>query len=322
MLNNELPLFIPVIQFILIFILMASSALWLKYRGVLSETHAPVISRMITDFVLPSLIFYKMSNISLTRLQIDASLAIIGSELITGIIAYLIGRFVIKFNKGALGTFILASTFGSISMMGPTLIQVVFPNNDEALATGITISQLAVGLPINTIGVLIAIWFGSQSTKVDLGQIFKISILNPPVVAFFAGSLWSLFSLPHTGFILTIFFGALQFSGISLTLLVALLTGLTLKRMERKDFGLPLFVCATLLLILQPIIAQELDLITGHMESMTSVLLLLLGAMPASPLVIVYSVRYGCDVDLASKLVVSTCVLSILTLPILAYVYF
>jgi predicted permease len=322
MLNNELPLFIPVIQFILIFILMASSALWLKYRGVLSETHAPVISRMITDFVLPALIFYKMSNVSPTRLQIDASLAIIGSELITGIIAYLIGRFIIKFNKGALGTFILASTFGSISMMGPTLIQVVFPNNDEALATGITISQLAVGLPINTIGVLIAIWFGSQSTKVDLGQIFKISILNPPVVAFFAGLLWSLLSLPHTGFLLTVFFGALQFSGISLTLLVALLTGLTLKRMERKDFGLPLFVCATLLLILQPIIAQELDLITGHMESMTSVLLLLLGAMPASPLVIVYSVRYGCDVDLASKLVVSTCVLSILTLPILAYVYF
>jgi predicted permease len=81
--------------------------------------------------------------------------------------------------------------------------------------------------------------------------------------------------------------------------------------MERKDFGLPLLVCATLLLVLQPIIAKELDVFTGNMESMTSVLLLLLGAMPASPLVIVYSVRYGCDVDLASKLVVSTCVLSI-----------
>jgi hypothetical protein len=36
----------------------------------------------------------------------------------------------------------------------------------------------------------------------------------------------------------------------------------------------------------------------------------------------VYSVRYGCDVDLASKLVVSTIILSIFTLPILAYVYF
>ena len=67
MLNDELPLFIPVIQFILIFILMASSALWLKFRGVLSEAHAPVISRIITDFVLPALIFYKVSSIAPTR---------------------------------------------------------------------------------------------------------------------------------------------------------------------------------------------------------------------------------------------------------------
>ena len=55
---------------------------------------------------------------------------------------------------------------------------------------------------------------------------------------------------------------------------------------------------------------------------MNSVLVLLLGAMPASPLVIAYSVRYGCDVDLAAKLVISTCVLSIFTLPLIAYVYF
>ena len=89
--NTNLPLLAPIIQFVLIFVLMASSALWLKYRGVLTEAHTPVISRMITDFVLPALIFYKMSSITLTPTQIDAAIAIIGSELITGIAAYLIG---------------------------------------------------------------------------------------------------------------------------------------------------------------------------------------------------------------------------------------
>ncbi len=320
--NNDLPLFIPVIQFVLIFILIASSALWLKFRGVLTDGHAPVISRMITDVVLPALIFYKMSSVSLSRHQIDAAIAIIGSELITGIAAWLIGRFVFKLSRGALGTFILASTFGSTSLMGTALIQVVFPDNAEALATGITVGQVGVGMPNNTVGALIALWFGSQGTKVDLAQTFKTFILNPPVVAFIAGLMWSLLALPHTGFLLTIVFGALQFSGISLTFLVALLTGLTIKKMERKDFGLPLFTCALLLLIVQPVIAYEIDAVTGHMDSMTSVLLLLLGAMPASPLAIAFSVRYGCDVDLAAKLVVSTCVISMVTLPILAYVYF
>jgi predicted permease len=320
--KSELFLFIPVIQFVLIFILMASSAFWLRYRGVLTESHAPVISRLITDVVLPALIFFKMSEVSPTKHQIDAAIAMIGSEIIVGVTAWFIGRFIIKFNRYALGAFILASTFGSTSMMGTALIQIVFPNNAEALATGITVAQVGVGVPNNTIGVLIALWFGSQANKINFIQILKTFLLNPSVIAFIAGLTWSLLSLPHTGFLLTVIFGALQFSGISLTFLVALLTGLTIRGMKRKDFGLPLFTCAFLLLILQPIIAYELDAVTGNVESMTSILLLLLGAMPASPLAIAFSIRYGCDVDLAAKLVVSTCILSIITLPALAYFYY
>ena len=112
--NSEVSLFIPVIQFVLIFILIASSAFWLRYRGVLTESHAPVISRMITDVVLPALIFYKMSDVSPTRHQVDAAIAMMGSELIVGVTAWAIGRYLIGFNRFALGAFILASTFGSI----------------------------------------------------------------------------------------------------------------------------------------------------------------------------------------------------------------
>jgi predicted permease len=206
--------------------------------------------------------------------------------------------------------------------MGTSLIQIVFPNDAEALATGIAVGQVGVGMPNYAIGALIALWFGSQSSKVDLLQVFKTFFLNPPVVSFFAGLLWALFSLPHTGFLLTIVFGALQFSGISLTFLAALLTGLTMKKIGRKDLGWPFLSCAVLLLLVQPVIAFELDAVTGDMDSMATVLVLLLGAMPASPLVIAYSVRYGCDVELAAKLVICTCALSIFTLPFLAYLYF
>jgi predicted permease len=184
------------------------------------------------------------------------------------------------------------------------------------------VGQVGVGMPNYAIGALIALWFGSQSSNINLVQVFKTFFLNPPVVSFIAGLLWALLSLPHTGFLLTIVFGALQFSGISLTFLAALLTGLTMKKIGRKDLGLPFFTCAALLLLVQPVIAYELDAVTGSANSMASVLVLLLGAMPASPLVIAYSVRYGCDVDLAAKLVISTCALSMFTLPLLAYLYF
>lgn len=287
----------------------------------MSSEHAPVISRMITDVVLPALIFYKMSDVSLTRHQIDAAMAMFGSEFIVGFSAWAIGRYLIGLNKYALGAFILASTFGSTSMMGTALIQIVFPDNAEALAAGIMVAQAGVGVPNNTIGVLIALWFGNHNEKIDFAKISRTFMLNPAVIAFIGGLAWSYFSLPHTGLMLTVIFGALKFSGISLTFLVALLTGLTIKRMTRKDFGLPLITCSALLLIAEPIIAREIDAATGMEESLTSTLLLLLGAMPASPLAIAFSVRYGCDVDLAAKLVVSTCVISIVTLPVLAYIF-
>lgn len=319
--NNDLPLFIPVIQFVFIFILMASSAFWLRYKGVMSGEHTPVISRMITDIVLPALIFYKMSDVTLTRHQVDAAMAMIGAEIIVGILAWAIGRYLINLDRFALGAFILASTFGSTSMMGTALIQIVFPDNAEALSAGIMVAQTGVGIPNNTIGVLIALWFGKHSEEINLIKILRMFMLNPAVIAFLGGLAWSYLSLPHDGLVLTVIFGALKFSGISLTFLVALLTGLTIKRMGRNDFGWPLIVCSALLLVAEPIIAREIDAVTGTEESLTSTLLLLLGAMPASPLAIAFSVRYGCDVDLAAKLVVSTCIISTLTLPLLAYFY-
>ena len=321
MTQNNLPLFIPVIQFVCIFILMAFSAVWLRYQGVMSADHAPIISRAITDVVLPALIFYKMSDVSLNVHQLDAAIAMILAESVIGITAWAVGRYLLALNKYALGAFILASTFGSTSMMGTALIQIVFPYDAEALAAGIIVAQAGVGVPNNTIGVLIAMYFGNHNKEINFLKILRTFLVNPAVIAFFAGLLWAYFSLPQTGWILTVIFGALKFAGISLTFLVALLTGLTIKPMNTKDFGLPLILCAALLLVVEPILASWFDTFTGNVESLTSTLLLLLGAMPASPLAIAFSVRYGCDVDLAAKLVASTCVLSIVTLPLVTYLY-
>lgn len=287
----------------------------------MSAAQAPVISRVITDVVLPALIFYKMSDASLNASQVDAAMAMIAGETIIGIAAWAIGRYLLGLNRFALGAFILASTFGSTSMMGTALIQIVFPDDAEALAAGIMVAQAGVGVPNNTIGVLIALYFGSHDQKVDLAKVLKTFLTNPSVIAFVAGLLWSYFSLPQSGLVFTVIFGAFKFAGISLTFLVALLTGLTITPIVKKDFGWPLIVCSALLLIAEPLLVSWLDKVTGHEESMTSTLLLLLGAMPASPLAIAFSVRYGCDVDLAAKLVASTCVLSIITLPLIAHLY-
>ena len=46
-----------VASFVAIFLLMVGLTLWLRVRGVMSQAHAPVISGLITECVLPAMIF-------------------------------------------------------------------------------------------------------------------------------------------------------------------------------------------------------------------------------------------------------------------------
>ena len=313
-------LFIAVMQFVGIFILMASFALLLRHEGVISSDHAPIISRMITDLVLPSLIFYKISDASLDPRHIESALAMFSSELIVGLIAWIVGRFVIRLEQKSLGAFILASTFGSTNLMGTALVQILYPGNSEAMASGIMVSLGGVGIPVSSVGVMVALYFGNGGGKIDFKGVLQSFVVNPIILAFVLGLTWSYFSLPVSGIFLSVIFGALKFTGISLTFLVALLTGLTVKPITRNDLGLPLICCAILVLIVEPILAYTIDGYIGAQGS-SSPLLLLLGAMPASPIAIALSLRYGCNVDIASKLVVGTCIICVVTLPSIAYIY-
>ena len=313
-------LFLTVIQFVGIFILMASFALWLRHEEIISSNHAPIISRMITDLVLPALIFYKLSDASFNPRHVEAALAMLGSEVVVGLAAWLIGRFFIGLQRGSLGAFILASTFGSTNLMGTALVQIIYPGNSEALASGIIVSLGGVGIPVSSVGVMVALYFGGDVQKINFKQLIRSFLLNPIILAFISGLAWSYFSLPVSGLLPSIIFGALKFTGMSLTFLVALLTGLTVKPITRKDLGWPLICCALLVLIAEPILAYEFDRHIGA-EGPSSPLLLLLGAMPASPIAIALSLRYGCNVELASKLVVATCIICVATLPLIAYIY-
>lgn len=318
--SQNISLFMPVMQFMGIFIFMAASALWLRYEGVISSEHAPIISRMITDLVLPALVFYKISSANLDPRQMESMFAMIGAELAIGAASWMIGKFFLRLDRPALGAFILASTFGSTNLMGTALVQIVFPGDSEALASGILLSLGGVGIPVSSVGVIIALYFGSADGKIDLLKVLKSFLLSPIIVAFLLGLFWTYFALPVNGAFLTILFGAMKFTGISLTFLVALLTGLTVKPITKRDLGWPMICCALLVLIIEPILAYEIDLRIGD-QSPSSALLLLLGAMPSSPIAIALSLRYGCDVELSSKLVVGTCVICAITLPSLAYFY-
>ena len=318
--NPSSSLFLAAMQFVGIFVLMSSSALWLRYKGIISFDHSTVISRLVTDLVLPALVFYKMSNTHIHLEAISSIIALLSAEIVVGLIAWFIGRYFINFDGPSLGAFILASTFGSTNLMGSALVQIVFPGDSETLAAGMFLSFSGVGIPLSSIGVIIAIYFGDGKEEAKPFELFKTFLSNPVVLAFFFGIAWSFFSWPVSGPFLDVIFGALKFTGISLTFFVALLTGLTVRPLTKHDFGMPLIFCSVLVLMLEPILAYYFKLHDGN-KDISSTLLLLLGSMPSSPLAIAFSLRYGCNVALASKLVVGTSIICGITLPLIAYCF-
>ena len=68
-------------------------------------------------------------------------------------------------DRGKIGAFMIASSFGSSALLGYPFIQMVFPNNPEAMTDAILISEIGVGLPLFILCPLVAMWFGKERQK-------------------------------------------------------------------------------------------------------------------------------------------------------------
>ena len=318
MIRQEAALFVPVFQFVCIFVLMALSVVWLRYRGVVSTSQAPVVSRIVTDIVVPALIFSKVSQVELSLAQLSSAAELLLAQAVAGTASWWLGTHWLKLDRPSLGAFILACTFGSTGFMGTALVQVVFPDNAQTMADALIISQAGVGVPLCTIGLVIAMYYGTAKDRIDLGIVARTLGTNPIMLAFIGAIAWNLLDLPHAGPVLTVLYGTLDFSGNSVTFLTAALVGLTLTPIKRSDFGRALLICAGLLLVAEPLIAYHAHLAIDESREL-SFLLLLLASMPSASLSIAFSLMYGCNVELASKLVAGTTLCSIVTLPLFAW---
>ncbi|KQV63766.1 AEC family transporter [Rhizobium sp. Root1220] len=298
-------------SFVVIFLLMIGITLWLRYRGVLARAQGASISAVITEGVLPAMIFCYVAR---AREQLDflEMAAVIGAaECVALAVSALIGS-ALRLDRAALGGFTLTSSFGSTSLIGNALLDIVFHGSRAVLGMGMVIGQFGVGVPNNTLG----LWIGMRSGGQRPGGVLNF-LLTPVVIALLLGIAWSLSGITTTSSAAAPLFGALTLTGASLPFLAAMVTGLSLTNVDWRRLlpliaisqliqliGKPLFVLLLLWLLAPPRLDHEVTL--------------LLAALPASPLAVAFATRFGGDAELASALVLSSTILSVLTLPLVA----
>jgi len=212
----------------------------------------------------------------------------------------------------------LTSSFGSSALLGYPFIAFSFPNNPEAIADAVLLSELGVGLPMFLLGPAIAIYFGNQSEGFNIKKTLFSYLRSPIFVAIVLGIAVSFMPFDRQNNFVAPFFEAFKMINGALSILACLILSLQLKFIPLKGI-IPLFIISAIIQMwFQPFIAHTQATLYGLTVLQTQVLVLV-SSMPSAVLGPVFASRHDCAPETASALVMAHIVLSIVMIPAVFY---
>jgi hypothetical protein len=288
-------------------------ASFLRSKGFLKEEDGKLFSRLVTSITLPALIFHTLSHTQLEWKWGILAVIMLCSEIFCLFLAWIAGK-IMKLDNPQLGAVMLTAGFGSSSLLGYALINEVFPGNTLALGEATVISEMGVGPSLFTIGVMVAMYFGSKDE--ESGSRFKTALLffkSPIFFSVVGGVIWSTFGLPTDAPIISTIFRGINILASANSFCVALTVGLLLHFQGLRSVAAVAGVVGILKLVLKPVIIWLPSLGLG-LDPMQIQVLVLEAAMPSAMLSVVLASQYGCDERMASKLVFATSAASMITI--------
>lgn len=303
----------------LVLICLSGLAILLRSRSSILKEEQGVFARLVTEFALPSLIFCSISLKPFTLDHLLPAAAIFSSIALVMIAAWLIGR-ALKLSRPVLGSVILVAGVGSSSTLGYSIIKNVFHNNHEIMNQVVIMGEFGVILPLFTFGVMIAMYFGQpENSDGQLLPTFLKFFRSPIFIATILGVAFSHMGLDQESWLMRILYDLLKVIGASLDVLVAFAIGLMLRPIDFRKLLPIIAIVVGLKLVLEPVLAwtiAETIAETIALPTVSRELLIIEAAMPSGTIAAVLAARYGCDGAVASSLVVTTYLVSLVALPI------
>jgi predicted permease len=307
---------IRVIETVAAFAAVVFSCILLKKNGFVEEDHERLFARLLTQAALPAVVFSQLASHPIEPRQYLMALTIIVAALVSMAASWLLGK-ALRLDQPLVGALMLTSSFGSSALMGYPVIQYVFPDNPQALADAVFMSEVGVGLPLFILGPLIAMHFGEANENGPSRRSLVVSYFRSPIfAAVIAGILASrLPGLRHTPWLEPVWEGLHMIEG-ALAVLACMILALQLKLSSLRGAFWPLLLGSALIqMVLQPWIAQLQAGWYGLSAEQTQVTVLLT-TMPAAVLGPVFASRYRCASNTASALVMAHILLSVVIIPL------
>lgn len=310
---------IHIVETVVAFTLVVLLNVLLKKKGFLKETDTPTFTRLLTDVVLPVVIFFQFLRYPPAARHLLPVMAMFLAGCCTLGVAWTVGR-VLRFSPSKTGALMIVSSFGSSSLLGYPLIKYTFPHDPLAMTEAILISELAVGLPIFTLCPLVAMHFGEASGGANSPPHALLQYFRSPIfIAVVLGFVVSRFPVPlKSPFVVPVIEASSIING-TLAALACVILGLQIKFGSLKRLLPMVAISAALQMGLQPVLAYA-QAVVYHLGSLERQVLILIAAMPSAVLGPVFAVRYYCDGELASTVTFVNILLGAFAIPVVFWV--
>jgi hypothetical protein len=296
------------------FTLLVVAAYLLKHKGVLRQEDSQLFARLLTQAVLPATIVYQLWTHRLSTESLLPVLVIFLSGVVSLAISWLAGL-ILKFDRQSTGALMIVSSFGSSALIGYPIIQFAFANNPRALAEGIIISELGVGLPIFILCPAVAMYFGGTlEANRDVRRLVKDYFLSPIFLSVLLGLALSRVDIPAGTPVVDTIMETLKMIQGATVVISALILGLQLSLHPMRGFWGLIMASILVQMLFQPWFN---DLLAGllSVDVENRQILVLISAMPAAILGPVFAARYDCAAKTATLLTFTHIVLSPVVVP-------
>jgi len=309
---------VSVIESVGMLILLILLTTVLRKFGALKEDYGGIFAKIVTLYTLPALIFESLSQTQFDAEKLWLPVVMIISQLACALIALGISN-LLKLSRPKKGALILASTFTSSGFLGYAVIKEIYGQDLNTLSDAAYVSELGVATLIFTLGVLIAIEFGTKtnSRKEKLKESLKF-FYSPIFIALILGIAFSFVDLPKDNYLVQTFYKLLRLVSVANTLLVTLTIGVLLKFKDLSKV-LPIVLLACIIkLIVQPILTHwQAEWLS--FPDLWYQIVIIESAMPTAALTAVFSKKYGCDTELTTILIFATFISSIFTIIMMVF---
>ncbi|MBU2518653.1 MAG: AEC family transporter [Proteobacteria bacterium] len=296
-------------------------AVLLRKLKVLEESHGALFAKLVSQVTLPATIFVYLVEQPIPWEETQLAGIMFLAEVACLVLAWFVGRW-FSLDRPRMGAFILTAGFGSSSLLGYALVAEIYPGQAQAIVDAVIISELGVGPALFTIGVVVAIYYGSRygSRQVEAGERASavLAFFRSPIFFALAGGLiCSAIGLPKQNPVVASILDGLKVVAGANTLAVAMTVGLILRlNVLSAGVGLVAAVCAIKLVVKPLLVWLPLSLL--DLPDLGKHILILEASMPSAMLGVVLSKRYGCDGGLAAKLAFATTIASAATMLLVA----